>query len=451
MSERRTREIEVGALTRVEGEGALRVTIDGERITEVQLAIYEPPRLFEAFLRGRPLEDVPDITARICGICPIAYQMTSVHALERALGVSVTPEIRQLRRLLYCGEWIESHGVHVHLLHIPDFFGCDSSIELAERFPDEVTRGLKLKQLGNRMLEVLGGRAVHPINVAVGGFYRAPKRADLRALVDDFAWGLEAAVEAVRWVAGFEFPDFSADYEMVALQHDEEYPMNEGQIASTRGLKIDASEFDQHFEETQVPHSTALHAVRLPERSPYMVGPLARINLNRDRLSPTARQLSDQVGIEWPCRNPYQSIVARSLEVVHAYEEALKILREYSGCSPARIDYSRQRCEGMAATEAPRGLLYNRFRVNEEGRIEWAQIVPPTSQNQFQIESDLRGLLPRLLAGDDASTGLACEKLIRSYDPCISCSTHFLRFELNRSGQTPEPPSTALTTESESR
>ena len=182
----KSRTIKVEALTRVEGEGGLYVRLDGERVDDVKLSIYEPPRFFEAFLRGRELEEVPDITARICGICPVAYQMSAVHALEAALGVTISPEIHRLRRLLYCGEWIESHALHMHLLHAPDFFGVDSGIDLAGRFPDEVNRGLRLKKHGNELLEVLGGRAIHPINVAVGGFYKAPKKDDLLGLLPDF-------------------------------------------------------------------------------------------------------------------------------------------------------------------------------------------------------------------------------------------------------------------------
>ncbi len=426
------RTIKVEALSRVEGEGGLHVVIDNGQVLDVRLAIYEPPRFFEALLRGRPLEDVPDITARICGICPVAYQMTCVHALELALGVTISPEIRKLRRLLYCGEWIESHGVHIHLLHIPDFFGCHSSIELARRFPAEVNRGLRLKKIGNRLLEVLGGRAVHPVNVAVGGFYRVPKKAELTALTGDLDWGLDAAIETTRWVAGFDFPDFDQDYEMVALQHDTEYPMNEGRIASTRGLSIDVAEFEQHFAECQVPHSTALQAVRLPERTPYFVGPLARVNLNREQLSRSANQLSNELGINWPCMNPYRSIVVRALELVHAYEEALAIVRDYRPFAVGRIPYQARESEGMAATEAPRGLMFHRYRVDDEGKVTFAKIVPPTSQNQRQIETDLKALLPSVLDQDDSSISMSCEKLVRSYDPCISCSTHFLKLRIER-------------------
>lgn len=426
------RTIRVGALSRVEGEGGLHVVIRSGQVLDVNLTIYEPPRFFEALLRGRPLEDVPDVTARICGICPIAYQMTCVHALERALGVVVSPEIRRLRRLLYCGEWIESHGVHIHLLHVPDFFGCQSIIELAQQFPTEVNRGLRLKKIGNHLLEVLGGRAVHPVNVAIGGFYRVPKKAELCSLTEELKWGLDAAIETARWIAGFIYPDFEQPYEMVALQNDNEYPMNEGRIASTSGMTITVEDYEQHFAEVQVAHSTALHAVRLPENTPYFVGPLARINLNLERLSPSAKHLTNEVGIQWPCNNPYRSIVARAIETVHAYEEALEIVNDYEPFSIGRIQYSARAGEGMAATEAPRGMMFHRYQIDGEGKITFAKIVPPTSQNQRQIEADLRCLLPSLMDQDDAAIGIDCEKLIRSYDPCISCSTHFLKLKVER-------------------
>ncbi len=432
MTDKVIRTIEIGALTRVEGEGALRIYLKNGILTDVQLAIYEPPRFFEALLRGRPLEETPDITARICGICPIAYQMTTVHALEAALHIQITPEIRSLRRLLYCGEWIESHGVHMHLLHIPDFFGCHSSIELAKLLPEQVNRGLRLKKIGNRLLEVMGGRAVHPINVAVGGFYKAPPVVELRSLLPDLQWGLDAAIAVAHWVAAFEFPGFVVDCEMVALRHPMEYPMNEGDIGSTKGLRIPVSEFENHFGERQVRHSTALQAVRLPGETPYFVGPLARVNLNRELLSVSARQLATDLPVQWPCMNPFQSIVARALEVVHAFEEAICIIEDYRGCSPSRVDYEHREGEGCWATEAPRGLIYHRFKTTTDGKIAFAKIVPPTSQNQRQIEQDLMAYLPNVLSDDDAATGIACEKLIRSYDPCISCATHFLKLEFDR-------------------
>lgn len=426
--------IEVPILTRVEGEGGVTIRLRDGVIENVELNIYEPPRLFEALLRGRPLEDTPDITARICGICPVAYQMSSVHALEAALGVQISPTIRRLRRLLYCGEWIESHALHIHLLHAPDFFGAASGIELAQRFPNEIKRGLQLKKFGNRLLEVLGGRAIHPISVRVGGFHRLPSRDQMASLIPHFEWGVQAAVETTRWVAAFSFPDFEQPYEFVSISHPDEYPMNEGDIVSSHGLHIPVTEYDRHFVEEHVAHSTALHAVRRDQRTPYFLGPLARVNLNRDRLSPTAKRLADEVNFPPHCRNPFQSIIARSLELVHAYEEALAILRDYASVGPlssepAYMPYQPKDGSGCAATEAPRGLLFHEYRIDAAGKIVSGRIIPPTSQNQKQIERDVTDYLTgRLLAGatrDDMA--LDCERLVRTYDPCISCSTHFLK------------------------
>lgn len=422
----KSRTIRVEAVTRVEGEGALRIWLSDGRIEQVQLNLFEPPRLFEALLRGRAIEEVPDITARICGICPVAYQMSSVHALEHALDITVSPEVRRLRRLLYCGEWIESHALHVHLLNAPDFLGYESSLKLARDLPDEVNRGLQLKKYGNKLLEVLGGRAVHPINVAVGGFYRLPRCDELAPLLADFEWGLQAAQDATRWAASFDFPQFARPYDFVAVSRDDEYALCEGPIRTSDGLTFDAAQFEQHFREQQVPHSNALQAVRIDTGRTYLLGPLARINLNREQLLPTARSLADEIRLEQPCLNPFKSILARCLEVVQAYEEALSILRVYRPSATARIAYQYRKGAGAAATEAPRGLLYHRYEIDERGRVTSANIVPPTSQNQSQIEDDLRHYLPAVVDESDEQVARAAERLVRSYDPCISCATHFL-------------------------
>ncbi|HVX12234.1 MAG TPA: Ni/Fe hydrogenase subunit alpha [Pirellulales bacterium] len=426
------RTIRVEALSRVEGEGGLHVRLRGNDVEDVQLTIFEPPRLFEALLRGRSPEDVPDIVARICGICPVAYQMSAVHALEAALGVQITPEIRKFRRLLYCGEWIESHALHVHLLHAPDFLGYESGLAMARDWPDEVNRGLRLKKHGNQLLEMLGGRAIHPINVAVGGFYKAPRREELCSLIADFEWGVQAAREITQWVAGFDFPQFERPYTMVALTHPDEYAMNEGVVASNSGEAIEVVDYEQHYEERQVAHSTALHSVRTADGSPYFLGPLARVNLNRERLMPSARRLTEDVGIRWPSMNSFHSIVARGIELVHAYEEALEILKTYKPPRPSRISYEPRAGVGCAATEAPRGLLYHRYVLDDESFLTEAKIVPPTSQNQGQIEDDLRHWLPRILDLDQEGMTRSCEHLVRNYDPCISCSTHFLRLTIDR-------------------
>ncbi|MGC8641889.1 MAG: Ni/Fe hydrogenase subunit alpha, partial [Isosphaeraceae bacterium] len=242
------RKFEVKALSRVEGEGALYVKLDGETVEHIEFNIFEPPRFFEAFLQGREPREVPDITARICGICPVAYQMSSCHALEKALGLTIPLEIRKLRRLLYCGEWIESHALHVYLLHAPDFLGYESGISMAADHRDVVAKGLRMKKIGNELLEILGGRAIHPINVTVGGFHRAPSKDALRALLPDLEWGLQAAIDTLKLVSGFDFPDLTIDYEMVSIKHPYEFPMNEGRIVSSGGLDIAMEDFEKYFE-----------------------------------------------------------------------------------------------------------------------------------------------------------------------------------------------------------
>ncbi|MEQ8233690.1 MAG: Ni/Fe hydrogenase subunit alpha [Gammaproteobacteria bacterium] len=423
--------IEVDYLARVEGEGAMHVVIDDGAVTACELRIFEPPRFFEAFLRGRDHAEAPDITARICGICPIAYQMSAVHAMEDIFGVRVEGPLRALRRLIYCGEWIESHVLHIYMLHAPDFLGYASAIEMARDHPELVRQGLRLKKIGNDLMTLVGGREIHPINVRVGGFYRVPRRRELETLRADLEWGVAAAEATVRWAATLDFPAFERDYEFVALRHPHEYPFNEGRLVSSAGLDIAVADFDRHFEEIHVPHSTSLHA-RLRARGSYFVGPLARYNLNFDRLSPRVQAAARAAGVAGGCRNPFQSIVVRALEVLHAYEEALAIIDAYEEPAQAAVDYAVRAGTGHGCTEAPRGICYHRYDVDEAGLITDAVIVPPTSQNQPTIEDDLRHFVAAHVDADDARLQWLCEQAIRNYDPCISCSCHFLDLTVER-------------------
>jgi coenzyme F420-reducing hydrogenase alpha subunit len=425
------RTIKVNYLARVEGEGSFKVVVRDGVVERAELSIFEPPRFFEALLRGRAFSEAPDITARICGICPVAYQMSSVHAMEQALGVQVAGPLRDLRRLLYCGEWIESHTLHVYMLHAPDFLGYDGAISMARDHGEAVRRGLELKKAGNEILTLLGGREIHPINVRVGGFYRVPTRRELQPLAERLKRAREAALETVRWVAGFDFPDCERDHELVALSHPDEYPFNEGRIVSNRGLDIAADEYDQHFEESHVERSTALHS-RLRERGAYLVGPLARYSLNFERLSPLARQAAREAGLGSACANPYRSIIVRAVEVLYACDEALRIIDAYEPPDRPCVQVEPRAGVGCAATEAPRGLLYHRYRLEEDGSIAEARIVPPTSQNQASIEADLASCVGDWLDLPAETLRLRCEQTVRNYDPCISCSTHFLSLEVDR-------------------
>ncbi len=423
--------IKVDYLARVEGEGALYVKVKNGYVVDVKLRIFEPPRFFEAFLRGRSFMEVPDITARICGICPIAYQMSSVHAIESIFGVKPTKQIRELRRLIYCGEWIESHALHIFMLHLPDFFGYDDVIQMSKQYPDLVKKALRLKRIGNEIVRIIGGREIHPINVRVGGFYKVPKKNDLKKIEDDLKWARDFCVEAVKFLAGLDFPEFEQDYEFVALSHPDEYPFNEGRIVSSKGLDISVNEYDSYFIEEHVPHSNALHS-SIIGRGAYFVGPLARFNLNFDKLSTLAKEVSLEIDFKPICKNPFKSIIARAVETLYACDEALRIISEYEEPEKPFVDFGIKPGIGYGCTEAPRGILYHRYKLDEKGIILDAKIVPPTSQNLKMMESDLWKFTATYLNLSEDELTWKCEQAIRNYDPCISCATHFLKLYIER-------------------
>lgn len=427
------RTIKVDYLARVEGEGALFLQMKEGKVDDVKLKIFEPPRFFEAFLQGRSFRETPDITARICGICPVAYQMSACNAVEDAAGVTVEGPLRELRRLLYCGEWIESHGLHVFLLHAPDFLGYESGIEMARDHRDIVEMGLQLKKAGNDIGTFLGGREIHPINIKVGGFYKTPRKRDFAVLTETLKRAADAAEKTVQWVAQLPFPDFEQDYEFIGLSHPEEYPLNAGRIISNRGLDIDVVDYEANFEEEHVPYTNALHSVRKGGGA-YFVGPMARYSLNFDRLTERSQTAARKTGLGEVCRNPFKSIIVRSVEILYACEEALRVIAAYEEPDAPAVEVEVENATGYGCTEAPRGILYHRYAIGEGGLINSAKIVPPTSQNQKQIENDLWNLVPQYMDLADDKLQWRCEQAIRNYDPCISCSTHFLKIHKREIG-----------------
>jgi sulfhydrogenase subunit alpha len=425
-----TRSLQVSALARIEGEGALRLVADAGRLTQAELRIYEPPRFFEAFLRGRDYTEVTDITSRICGICPVAYQASAWQAIEAICGAVVDHRIAELRRLLYCGEWISSHALHIYLLHAPDFLGFGDVVAMAAAHREIVERGLRLKKAGNAILEAVGGRAIHPVNTRIGGFYRAPERSELDTLAEQLRPALDDALATVAWVAEFEFPEHELDCDLLAAREPHRYAIETGQVATASGMIFPPAEFSEHVTEHQVPHSTALHAAL--DGSAFLTGPLARYSISSALLSPLAREAAAAAGLGDACRNPFRSIIVRAVEVVYALGEALRIIGSYERPDAPSTDVPPRAGTGHGVSEAPRGLLYHRYQLDSRGTITSAVIIPPTSQNQAAIEADLLHVAQANLSkGDDELTSL-CERTIRNYDPCISCSAHFLNLQVVR-------------------
>jgi coenzyme F420-reducing hydrogenase alpha subunit len=423
--------INVPVLARVEGEGALELAIEQGCIEELRLRIYEPPRMFEKFVEGYSYDDLIEMVARICGICPVAYQMSAVQAMEGLFGIEPMPWVKAMRRVMYCGEWLQSHSLHIHLLAAPDFLGFGNVIEMAAKYPAEVRRGLRLQALGNDLIALFGGRSVHPVGVCVGGFRRAPEISEVATLVQRLEEALPEAAELVAWCASLTLPQDQQSFTSVALHHPQEYAIGEGRIRSDRGLDIGIDDYEKHFREFQEAHSTALYAHL--DGKPYLVGPLARLNLNHEQLPDSVRENLEKTGIRFPSANMFHSMVARAVELHLVVYEALRLLREYQIPEQPRVEVRPEAGVSFGATEAPRGVLWHRYEMDDYGLVRKARIVPPTSQNQARIEQDLRNSLEAFgLEREDDALRLHAETVIRNYDPCISCATHFLKLDVRR-------------------
>ena len=431
MSKHKTTTINVPILARVEGEGALEVSIRDQTIQSLQLKIYEPPRLFEKFLEGRSYTEVLDMVARICGICPVAYQMSATHAVEQCFDVKPGPWVHDMRRLFYCGEWLESHSLHIHFLAAPDFLGYKSAPAMAKVYPEVVHRGLRLQSLGHELITLLGARSVHPVGACIGGFYKAPNPSQIKETLEHVKARVNDCEALIEWVASLPLGDNTHDFTCVSLRHPDEYPMNEGHIVSDLGLDITINCFDEYFQELQVPYSNALHC--LLQGKPYLVGPLARVNINYDRLPLPISSMLDSIGVHFPSKNMFHSIIARAVEIYYCVLEAQRILESYVYPESSHPDIQPRAGRGYGCTEAPRGMLWHAFEMNEQGLVTSARIVPPTSQNQARIEADLYTSLQQFgLNKSDDDLRSFSEMIIRNYDPCISCSTHFLTMTVNR-------------------
>ncbi|MFO0974232.1 MAG: Ni/Fe hydrogenase subunit alpha [Phycisphaerae bacterium] len=427
--------IDVHEVTRVEGHGNLSVRVADGAVTRIELQITESPRYFEAFLRGRPAGEAPQIACRICGICSVGHATAAVQAIEAATGVEPSAQTLALRRLLLLGEHLQSHVLHLYFLAVPDFLGVGSVIPLAATHGDVVRRALRLKKLANDLCKAVGGRHIHPIAMHVGGFTHLPADDELIALkrrLESARVDLEQTVELFATLA---VPELSRNVDYVALapNGDGAYPLRAGPIRSTRDPRpTPAARYRERVIETVVPHSAAKHC-HTPGGETYAVGSLARFNNNSAGLHPAAAAAARRLGLTAPCRNPFHNNTAQLVECVHIVESAIELIDALLTRGLRREPLAAAtRCgAGVGAVEVPRGLLFHEYEVDASGRIVAANLIIPTGQNLANIEEDLRAFVPQLLEAGlgPAEITLRLEMLIRAYDPCISCATHFLEID----------------------
>lgn len=413
-------------ISRIEGEGGidLFVSRDGE-LEDVKVNIFEPPRFFEAFMVGRKYDELMELAARICGICPVSHEISALRAVEDALSVEVSDTTRRLRKMMAMSAYVSSHILSIYFLTIPDYYGCKDIIEVAKENTTLLKRGLELKKLGNDLTQLIGGKSVHPVTAVVGGFTNKISKTDANAIKKSFIRAKDEVLESISVFKELDIPKFERKCEHIAISRKDGYAINEGELASTEGIKAKQSDYRQFILETQVPHSTAKHSI-VNERSSYLVGPLARVNINFDQLSSDAKQAARDAGLRVPSFSPFDSPLARIVEVVHSMDECVAIL-ETMPYDEEPMPVEGGAGEGYAITEAPRGVNYHNYSINRNGLVTKADIVPPTCQNYRNMENDLRKFVPPMLDLPEAEIAQKCQMLIRTYDPCISCSVHAVR------------------------
>ncbi|MFH1722944.1 MAG: Ni/Fe hydrogenase subunit alpha [Candidatus Altiarchaeota archaeon] len=419
--------IELDHITKVEGHAKLKVKVDGGVVTKCQLEVFEGARYFEGILQGRRYDEAPHLTSRICGVCSQAHLITALQAIENALGVDVSPQTRLLRELLLLGQMIQSHALHLYLLVLPDYMGFESAIAMAAKYPKHIQRALNIKKLGNDICTLIGAREVHSITAVPGGFSKIPSQKELDSLLERIKKQKGDIVKAAELFAEFKYPDYQRPTEYVALQKEDEYALMDGTINSTEGLCISKERYLDYFQENIQEYSTAKFVVS--EGKGYMVGSLARINLNQRMLSSDARKLIDKSKFDFPNYNPFLNNFAQAVEMVHFTDRAIDILENIRIRKEDPVDFKLRAGRGVAATEVPRGTLYHDYELDDKGDVVHANIITPTTQNLKNCEDDIKGFLPTILKKSQKQVVSNIEMLIRAYDPCISCSTHFLDVE----------------------
>ena len=425
--------INVHHVTRVEGHGDIVVNAKNGVLEECRLDVVETPRFFEAMLRGRPYTEATHIASRICGICAVGHATTSLRATENALGVRPSEQTRLLRRLIMHGEMLDSHILHTYMLVAPDLFDLGSVISLLSVQPEAVERALRLKKLAGDLCATIGGRHTHPIAMTVGGFTHLPSVDDIKMLRTRLESARPDLDDTVALFKSLPWPPFERETEYIALTKPDEYAFIDGTITSTDGASGATDEYRQVTNEYLVPHSSAKHAKH--QRDSYMVGALARFNLNYAELYPRAKAAAAELGLKPICTNPYLNTAAQVVEMVHCLEDAILICNELiaRGLKQEPLPgFNGRGGAGVGACEVPRGTLYHDYEIDADGKIARANCVIPTGQNLANLEADMRKLVPEILDRGENHVTLALEMLVRAYDPCISCSVHCLQVRFAR-------------------
>ncbi len=422
--------VNVHHLTRVEGHGNIVVDVKNGELVKCELQIVEAPRFFEAMLRGRPYYEASHITSRICGICATGHATASLRATEHALGVEISEQTELLRKLVFHGEIIDSHVLHVYMLVAPDFLGVGSVLPLASSHPEVVKRALRIKKLSGDLCAMVSGRHTHPIAMTVGGFTHLPTIKQLLAMKERLVAAREDMDETIALLKTLPWPQFERETEYVSLQKEEEYAFIDGVIATTDGFTYELPAYRQVTNEHLVPHSTAKHCKH--NRDSYMVGALARFNNNYDQLRPRAKAAAEQLGMKPIVTNTFLNSAAQAIEMVHCIDDSIRIIDELvdRGLEEEPLyQFQGRGGEGVGSCDVPRGILFHNYIIDDDGLVQGANCIIPTNQNYANMEADMRALVPQILDRPHEEITHMLEMLIRAYDPCISCSTHFLEVE----------------------
>lgn len=414
-------------ITRVEGHGNIIIDVKEGKIRELRMDIVESPRFFEAMALGRTYKEVAHITSRICGICAVTHTTTSIKAIESALGFEPSTQTIKLRKLLLNAEFIQSHILHVYFLTAPDFFRVGSVFGMVKDNKETVLRGMRLKTLANELCALVGGRHVHPITLKIGCFSKNPEPKDLAAFKKKIEGSRRDMEETIKFFKNLKTPEFERETEYISLTSPDEYALYDGNIKSSDKGEVEPSDYLDTVKEFMVTHSTAKHA--RSNRDSYMVGALARFNNNYEQLHPKAKEVAEEMGLRHPCYNPYMNNIAQVVETVHCVEDSIRLIDELiSGdLKDEKLELTPGAGHGVGATEAPRGTLYHEHKLDENGKITYANYIIPTGQNLANIENDLKALVPAILNQPKDDIILNIEMLVRAYDPCISCATHLMK------------------------